>query len=89
MLNIMDIVTLDDNNSYIVLNVTELDNAHYVSLIDKNNTNNFKLLEEVTKDDEVILREVLDEIKIEKIKLKVLKESAELLKTIQKQKIEG
>lgn len=89
MLNIMDIVTLDDNNSYIVLNVTELDNVHYVSLIDKNDTNNFKLLEEVTKDDEVILREVLDEIKIEKIKLKVLKESAELLKTIQKQKIEG
>ena len=34
---------------------------------------------------EVILREVLDEIKIEKIKLQVLKESAELLKTIQKE----
>ena len=25
MLNVMDIVTLDDDNSYIVLNVTELD----------------------------------------------------------------
>lgn len=85
MLNVMDIVTLDDDNSYIVLNVTELDGVHYVSLIDKNNTSNFKLLEEVTKDEEVILREVLDEIKIEKIKLQVLKESTELLKTIQKE----
>jgi len=79
MLNVMDIVTLDDDNSYIVLNVTELDGVRYVSLIDKNNMSNFKLLEEV------ILREVLDEIKIEKIKLQVLKESAELLKTIQKE----
>lgn len=85
MLNVMDIVTLDDDNSYIVLNVTELDGVHYVSLIDKNNTSNFKLLEEVTKDEEVILREVLDEIKIEKIKLQVLKESTELLKIIQKE----
>lgn len=85
MLNVMDIVTLDDDNSYIVLNVTELDGVHYVSLIDKNNMSNFKLLEEVTKDEEVILREVLDEIKIEKIKLQVLKESTELLKTIQKE----
>lgn len=85
MLNVMDIVTLDDDNSYIVLNVTELDGVHYVSLIDKNNMSNFKLLEEVTKGEEVILREVLDEIKIEKIKLQVLKESAELLKTIQKE----
>ena len=85
MLNVMDIVTLDDDNSYIVLNVTELDGVHYVSLIDKNNMSNFKLLEEVTKDEEVILREVLDEIKIEKIKLQVLKESAEFLKTIQKE----
>ena len=85
MLNVMDIVTLDDDNSYIVLNVTELDGVRYVSLIDKNNMSNFKLLEEVTKDEEVILREVLDEIKIEKIKLQVLKESDELLKTIQKE----
>ncbi len=85
MLNVMVIVTLDDDNSYIVLNVTELDGVHYVSLIDKNNMSNFKLLEEVTKGEEVILREVLDEIKIEKIKLQVLKESAELLKTIQKE----
>lgn len=85
MLNVMDIVTLDDDNSYIVLNVTELDGVRYVSLIDKNNMSNFKLLEEVTKDEEVILREVLDEIKIEKTKLQVLKESAELLKTIQKE----
>lgn len=85
MLNVMDIVTLDDDNSYIVLNVTELDGVHYVSLIDKNNTSNFKLLEEVTKDEEVILREVLDEIKIEKIKLQVLKESTDLLKIIQKE----
>lgn len=85
MLNVMDIVTLDDDNSYIVLNVTELDGVRYVFLIDKNNMSNFKLLEEVTKDEEVILREVLDEIKIEKIKLQVLKESAELLKTIQKE----
>lgn len=85
MLNVMDIVTLDDDNSYIVLNVTELDGVRYVSLIDKNNTSNFKLLEEVTKDEEVILREVLDEIKFEKIKLQVLKESAELFKTIQKE----
>lgn len=85
MLNVMDIVTLDDDNSYIVLNVTELDGVHYVSLIDKNNMSNFKLLEEVTKDEEVILREVLDEIKIEKIKLQVLKESTELLKIIQKE----
>ncbi len=73
MLNVMDIVTLDDDNSYIVLNVTELDGVRYVSLIDKNNMSNFKLLEELTKDEEVILREVLDEIKIEKIKLQVLK----------------
>lgn len=85
MLNVMDIVTLDDDNSYIVLNVTELDGVRYVSLIDKNNMSNFKLLEEVTKDEEVILREVLDEIKIEKIKLQVLKESTELLKIIQKE----
>lgn len=49
MLNVMDIVTLDDDNSYIVLNVTELDGVRYVSLIDKNNMSNFKLLEEVTK----------------------------------------
>lgn len=85
MLNVMDIVTLDDDNSYIVLNVTELDGVRYVFLIDKNNMSNFKLLEEVTKDEEVILREVLDEIKIEKIKLQVLKESTELLKIIQKE----
>ena len=59
MLNVMDIVTLDDDNSYIVLNVTELDGVRYVSLIDKNNMSNFKLLEEVKKEEEVILREVL------------------------------
>ena len=32
MLNVMDIVTLDDDNSYIVLNVTELDGVR-LSLI--------------------------------------------------------
>ena len=82
MLGVLDVVTLDNNKDYIVLNVTKLNDINYVSLVGQNDQNDFKLLEETLKDGEIILKEVSDEIIIEKLRLQVLKESANLLKEI-------
>ena len=82
MLGVLDVVTLDNNKDYIVLNVTKLNDINYVSLVGQNDQNDFKLLEETLKDGEIILKEVSDGIIIEKLRLQVLKESANLLKEI-------
>lgn len=84
MLGVLDVVTLDNNKDYIVLNVTKLNDINYVSLVGQNDQNDFKLLEETLKDGEIILKEISDEIVIEKLRLQVLKESANLLKEIKK-----
>lgn len=41
-LNIKDIVTLDDNNEYVVVSKTNYENKTYYYLIDKNNNTNIK-----------------------------------------------
>lgn len=86
-LDISNIVTLDDDKRYIVLNVINVDNTDYVSLVEVDNPSNFKLLEKFIRDGELVLREVLDEIKLEKIKLQVLKSSAEILKKLKLENI--
>ena len=86
-LAISNIVTLDDDKRYIVLNVINVDNTDYVSLVEVDNPSNFKLLEKFIRDGELVLREVLDEIKLEKIKLQVLKNSAEILKKLKLENI--
>lgn len=84
MLEFLDVVTLDDNNDYIVLKVINMDNVNYVSLVNKDNYYDFKLLEEVNKSNELVLREVVDDIILEKIKLQTMKDMGELLKKIEK-----
>ena len=86
-LNMFNLVTLDDDKKYLVVNTIKVDNNNYVLLVEENNVNNSKLLEEVLVDGELILREVLDEIKLEKIKLQVLKNSAETLKKLKSENI--
>mgnify|MGYP000037896677 FL=1 len=86
-LNMFNLVTLDDDKKYLVVNTIKVDNNNYVLLVEENNVNNSKLLEEVLVDGELILREVLDEIKLEKIKLQVLKNSAEILKKLKSENI--
>lgn len=86
-LDISNIVTLDDDKRYIVLNVINVDNTDYVSLVEVDNPSNFKLVEKFIRDGELVLREVLDEIKLEKIKLQVLKNSAEILKKLKSENI--
>ena len=86
-LNMFNLVTLDDDKKYLVVNTIKVDNNNYVLLVEENNVNNSKLLEEVFVDGELILREVLDEIKLEKIKLQVLKNSAEILKKLKSENI--
>lgn len=86
-LNMFNLVTLDDDKKYLVVNTINVDNINYVLLVEENNVNNSKLLEEVLVDGELILREVLDEIKLEKIKLQVLKNSAEILKKLKSENI--
>ncbi len=82
MLEFLDVVTLDDNNDYIVLKVINLDNVNYVSLVNKDNYNDFKLLEEVNKDNELVLREVVDDTVLEKIKLQTMKDMRKLFNKI-------
>ena len=79
-LDISNIVTLDDDKRYIVLDVINVDNTDYVSLVEVDNPSNFKLLENFTRDGELVLREVLDEIKLEKVKLQALKKVAWIIK---------
>lgn len=86
-LNMFNLVTLDDDKKYLVVNTIKVGNNNYVLLVEENNVNNSKLLEEVLVDGELILREVLDEIKLEKIKLQVLKNSAEILKKLKSENI--
>lgn len=86
-LNMFNLVTLDDDKKYLVVNTIKVDNNNYLLLVEENNVNNSKLLEEVLVDGELILREVLDEIKLEKIKLQVLKNSAEILKKLKSENI--
>lgn len=86
-LNMFNLVTLDDDKKYLVVNTINVDNINYVLLVEENNVNNSKLLEELLVDGELILREVLDEIKLEKIKLQVLKNSAEILKKLKSENI--
>ena len=86
-LNMFNLVTLDDDKKYLVVNTIKVDNNNYVLLVEENNVNNSKLLEEVLVDGELILIEVLDEIKLEKIKLQVLKNSAEILKKLKSENI--
>ena len=86
-LNMFNIFNLDDDKKYLLVNTINVDNNNYVLLVEENNVNNSKLLEEVLVDGELILREVLDEIKVEKIKLQVLKNSAEILKKLKSENI--
>ena len=79
-LDISNIVTLDDDKRYIVLYVINVDNTDNVSLVEVDNPSNFKILENFTRDGELILREVLDEIKLEKVKLQALKKVAGIIK---------
>lgn len=41
-INIKDIITLDDNNQYVVVSKTIYENKTYYYLIDKNNNTNIK-----------------------------------------------
>lgn len=82
MLEFLDVVTLDDNNDYIVLKVINMNNVNYVSLVNKDNYYDFKLLEEVNKDNELVLREVVDDTILEKIKLQTMKDMRKLLNKI-------
>ena len=59
-LDISNIVTLDDDKRYMVLDVINVDNTDYVSLVEVNDPSNFKLLEKFTRDGELVLREVID-----------------------------
>lgn len=82
-LDISNIVTLDDDKRYMVLDVINVDNTDYVSLVEVNDPSNFKLLEKFTRDGELVLREVIDEIKLEKVKLQALKKFAGIIKDVQ------
>jgi hypothetical protein len=82
MLEFLDVVTLDDNNDYIVLKVINMNNVNYVSLVNKDNYYDFKLLEEVNKSNELVLREVVDDTILEKIKLQTMKDMRKLLNKI-------
>ncbi len=42
MINIKDVVTLDDNNDYIVASKADLDYKQYFLLVDMNNNQNIK-----------------------------------------------
>lgn len=88
-LDISNIVTLDDDKRYIVLDVINVDNTDYVSLVEVDNPSNFKLLENFTRDGELVLREVLDEIKLEKVKLQALKKVAGIIKDMQLNNLGG
>ena len=81
--DISNIVTLDDDKRYMVLDVINVDNTDYVSLVEVNDPSNFKLLEKFTRDGELVLREVIDEIKLEKVKLQALKKFAGIIKDVQ------
>lgn len=82
MLEFLDVVTLDDNNDHIVLKVINMNNVNYVSLVNKDNYYDFKLLEEVNKSNELVLREVVDDTILEKIKLQTMKDMRKLLNKI-------
>lgn len=82
MLEFLDVVTLDDNNDYIVLKVINMNNVNYVSLVNKDNYYDFKLLEEVNKGNELVLREVVDDTILEKIKLQTMKDMRKLFNKI-------
>lgn len=86
-LNMFNLVTLDDDKKYLVVNTIKVDNVNYALLVEENNVDNFKLLEEVHVNGELILREVLDEIKLEKIKVQALKEGFEALKKVKSENI--
>ncbi len=42
IINIKDLLTLDDNNEYVVISKINYDNKNYYYLLDKNNNDNFK-----------------------------------------------
>lgn len=86
-LNMFNLVTLDDDKKYLVVNTIKVDNVNYALLVEENNVDNFNLLEEVHVNGELILREVLDEIKLEKIKVQALKEGFEALKKVKSENI--
>lgn len=86
-LNMFNLVTLDDDKKYLVVNTIKVDNVNYALLVEENNVDNFKSLEEVHVNGELILREVLDEIKLEKIKVQALKEGFEALKKVKSENI--
>lgn len=88
-LDISNIVTLDDDIRYMVLDVINVDNTDYVSLVEVNDPSNFKLLEKFTRDGELVLREVIDEIKLEKVKLQALKKFAGIIKDVQLNRLGG
>ncbi len=88
-LDISNIVTLDDDKRYMVLDVINVDNTDYVSLVEVNDPSNFKLLEKFTRDGELVLREVIDEIKLEKVKLQALKKFVGIIKDMQLNRLGG
>lgn len=88
-LDISNIVTLDDDKRYMGLDVINVDNTDYVSLVEVNDPSNFKLLEKFTRDGELVLREVIDEIKLEKVKLQALKKFVGIIKDVQLNRLGG
>ena len=88
-LDISNIVTLDDDKRYMVLDVINVDNTDYVSLVEVNDPSNFKLLEKFTRDGELVLREVNDEIKLEKVNWQALKKFAGIIKDMQLNRLGG
>ena len=77
---------INNNDEVLPSNNIQL-GKNYRKLIEENNVDNFKLLEEVHVNGELILREVLDEIKLEKIKVQALKEGFEALKKVKSENI--
>ena len=60
-LDIKDLITLSDNNEYVVCSKTRYQDNNYFYLIDINNNTNFKLCVEKPKDDKVTFVEITDQ----------------------------
>lgn len=63
IINIKDILTLNDNNQYVVISKVNCDNRNYYYLLDKNNNNNLKFCFEDNEE----LVEINDEKLISKL----------------------
>ncbi len=80
MLDIYDVVTLDDDFEYLVINIIKLNDVDYVFLVKKDDYNDFKVLEMIINCGEITLREVKDENVLKKLNLTLMRKSLEKLK---------